>query len=660
MARKSGCLLDLRTRGQKLGSTAVHSLGAPLVRLLKAAFDSGRHSLRGRLVFTVAGLFLVLMLVEVREYHVRSDDRHAVRTEVLRTAALDAAGNTSLAIRQLIRSQRQLAQLILMGRIAEDQIPAFLQDVLAGDDTIASIEILQPDGQLRYSSTGAGFETDRSKDPLFLALSPQRPNQITNLMVPGNGTPSLIRTGALLTDGDDRRLGVIVTSFYADALARSLLAAGDDRVEGLFDSQGGVVALAPPALEPELLRYLGSRARVQMGSTPVAVDFTVKGNVRYTGFVVPVPDLPWKVVRLQSDRGGAAALAREMQSSLMLMLVVVVVLGLVLVTVLQVSLRPLVRLSAAARKLGSGDLHFRIPAAEIREFETLVDAFNRMTERLERAVSQLEETNQNLEAQVQERTRELEAEHEKLLRAERLSTLGLLSSAIAHDLRNPLNTISLNNDWLRISLGEQANPRVQQRLDTIHREVRRSDRIIRTLLAFARTGEPEPNPTDVNDLVREVAALAEPPENVEVRLELQPDLAWVSLDRAQVIQVLDNLLRNAIQALVEGGQVCVATRGVDGICRITVRDTGPGIPVELQARIFEPLVSTKSTGTGLGLALCKRIVEAHGGEIRLESQPGQGTAFTIDLPLATDAPSPPSETPDAAVQAPDPREREPV
>jgi signal transduction histidine kinase len=292
----------------------------------------------------------------------------------------------------------------------------------------------------------------------------------------------------------------------------------------------------------------------------------------------------------------------------------------------------------------------------VREFDALVEAFNRMAERLEASRQELLATNQDLERRVRERTRQLEAEHEKLLRAERLSTLGLFSSAIAHDLRNPLSTVNLGIYWLKSRLADTPDERVHSRLTTIERELRRAEQIIKTLLAFARTGEPNREPADLNQLVREVVGVIDLLPNIALDLRLDPGLPPLAVDRAQLFQVLENLIRNAIQAMPGGGRVTVSSESTGNGCRLSVSDTGPGIPPDLHATIFEPLVTTKSSGTGLGLALCKRVVEAHGGRISIESAPGQGATFRIDLPAPEAADLPGSGSPSVPQSPP----REPV
>jgi signal transduction histidine kinase len=363
------------------------------------------------------------------------------------------------------------------------------------------------------------------------------------------------------------------------------------------------------------------------------------------GYAAPIPGTGWTTAYFHAEQETLAAIERDTRRAIGILVFVVTGFGLAVWGLVHASLRPVNRLSAAARKLGSGDLSLRLPPGEVEEFEHLVEAFNRMAAQLEAAQRDLLEANRSLEHRVRQRTAELEQEHAKVLRAERLSTIGLFSSAIAHELRNPLNTVSLGIHWLKARLAAAPDERVHARLESIDRELRRSDQIIKTLLAFARTGEPERQPADLNRIVREVLDVVRPPEAVTVRAELDPDLPSVMIDPAQIFQVVENLIRNALQAMAEGGELRVATRHDAEACRLRISDTGAGIPPDLMPHIFEPLVTSKSSGTGLGLALCKRIVDAHGGQITVESGEKQGTTFCLELPLEVD-PAPPARRPE--------------
>jgi len=231
---------------------------------------------------------------------------------------------------------------------------------------------------------------------------------------------------------------------------------------------------------------------------------------------------------------------------------------------------------------------------------------------------------------------------ERLRRAERLASLGTLVSGVAHELNNPLAAIV---GFTQLLLMDERPPRERDDLETIRREADRMAKIVSDLRLLGRGTHGEARtrePVDLNDVARHVLrsrGYALSTRNVEVREELAGGLPPVAGDRAQLEQVVLNLVVNAEQAVAEGGgerRVSLSTRATGGGVSLCVSDTGRGIAPELRERIFDPFFTTKAPGegSGLGLSLVNRIVVEHGGEIRVESAPGRGTTFVIDLPRA--------------------------
>jgi len=230
---------------------------------------------------------------------------------------------------------------------------------------------------------------------------------------------------------------------------------------------------------------------------------------------------------------------------------------------------------------------------------------------------------------------------ERLAQSERLSSLGQMISGIAHELNNPLASVLGFTQLLARQAGEGKQA---ARLDLIHREARRCQRIVQNLLSFARQHEPERRPVSCNEVVQSVAALLHYQMNVDgVRLlpELDPALPSVLGDAHQLQQVLVNLLTNATHAIQDSGvgslvRVRTEPTGAGGV-RLLVQDDGPGVPEGIRSKIFDPFFTTKPAGrgTGLGLSLVYGIVTAHAGTIDVESQPGAGTTFRIELPPAS-------------------------
>jgi signal transduction histidine kinase len=244
--------------------------------------------------------------------------------------------------------------------------------------------------------------------------------------------------------------------------------------------------------------------------------------------------------------------------------------------------------------------------------------------------------------QEQIKRHELERQVEQ---AEKLASIGQLTAGLAHEIGTPLNIISGNAEYALMHMAE-TDPR-RAELKGIIRETDRIAGLIRRLLDYARPKPLMVEPLDLNALVRDTAGvLARQAENagVRMRLDLDEKLPPVPGDRGQLEQVLINLGLNAIQAMPQGGTLTLGTRRTNRRTRggpsrpmaaVVAADTGVGIPAKDRAEIFRPFFSTKPAGegTGLGLAVCQRIVSDHGGDIRVRSRPGRGTTFTVRLPF---------------------------
>jgi signal transduction histidine kinase len=221
-----------------------------------------------------------------------------------------------------------------------------------------------------------------------------------------------------------------------------------------------------------------------------------------------------------------------------------------------------------------------------------------------------------------------------------LATIGQFGASIGHELRNPLGVIDSSLFLLRQHLGpDVAGARkVAKHLDRIASEVTRANKTINDLLDLARNRPPCLQRIPARKLVDKAVQACALPVTIQVAIVTSPAELVLEVDPDQIQQVLVNLLTNAAQAMPDGGNVEVrAEPAVDGRgTQLRVRDDGPGVPVEARHRIFEPLFTTRAKGTGLGLALCRRIVEAHGGTIDLEPKE-QGTTFVLDLPVSASA-----------------------
>jgi len=223
--------------------------------------------------------------------------------------------------------------------------------------------------------------------------------------------------------------------------------------------------------------------------------------------------------------------------------------------------------------------------------------------------------------------------------ASRASYVGLLASGLAHEIRNPLNAMNMNLQMLEEEL--QARPELDdpewgELLESNKNEIKRLESLVNNFLAYARPSQPRFERRDLNALVKEVVRFLEADfrkSRVELHTALEPLLPTVEIDETQFKQALMNLLVNAAQVLAGGGNVTVRTRaGAGGEAVLEVEDDGPGIAPDVRDRIFEVFYSSRGGGTGLGLPIARQIVERHGGTIRMETEVGKGTIFSIRLP----------------------------
>jgi len=278
---------------------------------------------------------------------------------------------------------------------------------------------------------------------------------------------------------------------------------------------------------------------------------------------------------------------------------------------------PIHNVVAAARRVAAGDLNQNLPVDRKDEIGDLTRSFNFMVQRL----------------------REQRRLEERLREAEHLSAVGQLSRGIAHEIRNPLNFISLSIDHIRTKYRPADGSGVEgfeKLVESMKEEIHRLDRLVRDFLDYGKPLKLDRQPCSTRELLADVveivkAKAASDRIRIDERYDALPELR---LDAELMKSCLFNVVTNAFQAMPEGGTLTLHSEERDGRFVLRIADTGTGMSEEHLARIFEPFFTTKGEGLGLGLAMTKRVIEEHGGRIEFTSVEGQGSDVTISLPLA--------------------------
>lgn len=223
--------------------------------------------------------------------------------------------------------------------------------------------------------------------------------------------------------------------------------------------------------------------------------------------------------------------------------------------------------------------------------------------------------------------------HRRQQQIEKLATIGQFAGGIAHELRNPLNVIKTSAYYL-LNARQVSEQKLAEHLKRIENQVELADGVITALHSFAKLPAPVLRSVELGDWLRETLASVDLTEHIEVNTEIPSGLPQAAFDPEQTAIVLRNLLRNADDAMAQGGRLNVSARDEGEFLAVEVSDTGPGIAAENLARVMEPLFSTKARGIGLGLAMAKAITEKNGGRLSVASEPGHGATFTLHLRTA--------------------------
>ncbi len=521
-------------------------------------------------------------------------------------AMLDTEGNILLG--RVLSSEGQLSPLITQGNWG--QLP-IVEDVLSSGEEQAATEIIPAEFLAQV-----GLD-DQARIPLkYTAKAAPEPFD------PREGTAGLALTGVSpLTSEEGRVIGAVLAAYLFNndftLVDRIKEVAGVDTVTIFF----GDLRVSTNVPDEEGKRAVGTRVSQEV------YDVVLKQGNFYPGRAFVVNE--WFITRYEPLRdhegqvvgslyvGARVSAFQRLRNTFytwvaLIALICVVLAGVIAVPIAKVITRPIAELVEAHRRLAQGDMTTRVQAYGNGELAVLGRSFNSMVETLHQT-------------------------QQELLHKEKLASMGQLAAGVAHEINNPLGTILLFSDVMYKEAPEDDHRRDD--LKMIINETTRCRNIVADLLNFARQQEVLAHETDVHALLEQaVEGVSHQPvfERVEIVRQFSLDLPTIQADPAQLQQVFVNLLNNAAEAMEEGGTITLATRPVNSQwVEIKVSDTGCGIPEENLGKLFTPFFTTKALGkgTGLGLSIVYGIIKMHRGQIAVQSQVGQGTTFTVTLPV---------------------------
>jgi len=397
----------------------------------------------------------------------------------------------------------------------------------------------------------------------------------------------------------------------------------------IFDENNRVIIDYPASKEGRILpkeERLSAAILDQLRHNEIHTNIRERGGETYLFITLPLfnEKLPFGFARIEMSLNESFLLLRKTKLISLLVAGGLFFLGMVIAIFFARSLTsPINQLARTAALIGKGQFELKLDEGRQDEIGQLMVAFNRMSEDLKK----FEETRKRMET---------------------LEIASQFSAKMAHEIRNPLNSIGLIIDHLRDSfrpVDGKRGRRFIELTDDIKGELERLNKIVEDFLRFAGPRRLDLQPTDLREVIGEVVRLTEAEastQKIEVEFRSDSTLPLIQADYGQLRQAILNLFINAMQAMPNGGKLSVSIRaarasdGKEGVA-VEFKDTGIGIPPENIPHLFEPYFTTKVNGFGLGLAIVSRIVEDHGGSIRVESQPGQGARFILSLPIEREA-----------------------
>ncbi len=471
--------------------------------------------------------------------------------------------------------------------------------------------------------------------------------------------PSLTIAIAIANPSNNQTNGVIIAKLSLNGLSGILKTSFPPSTHtraAVIDSNGFLVAHSdseevtkPDAKLPDDILDVLLRNDAKSGGGEIILN----SSQRVLGAFAEVNHLGW-VVYIQRSVSVAYEASQKMLHRTYKVIFIVMIFVLFLgYAVSLVIVQPIQALREAAIKLGEGDFDYlpdlNMPNDEIGE---LAHTFVQMSEALKiknaevvSAQDELHRLNRSLENRVEARTRELKSAQDELIKKERLAAIGQMASVVGHEIRNPLAVINNSTYFIKTKLSHAGDvePKISKHLSIIESEIKQANGIINEILGFARTKDLNPRVQPLHSYLEDLIMSFPFPKYIEFVKEFTTENPIVNVDTDELTQAIRNLMNNGIEVMPEKGTLTMRTVIEDNFVRIDIQDEGSGIPKDVLEKIFAPFFTTKARGTGLGLAVVKKVIDRHNGKVDAWSEVGKGTCFKLFLPLSAKLPKIPGE-----------------
>ncbi len=396
-------------------------------------------------------------------------------------------------------------------------------------------------------------------------------------------------------------------------------------------------------MPPEVEKVLASQDNMKGGG-----EIAIGGGKRLLGAFSLIDKLDW-IVYVQQPVEAAYQTAADMKAQILRVLIWVVLFTVLLsLAVAGHITQPIRILKEAADRLGKGqfeDLPEVVTTND--EIGDLAQTFLGMSESLKEktgelihAKQELEKFTKFLEKRVDARTRELKSAQDELIKKERLAAIGQMASVVGHEIRNPLAVINNSIYFIKTKLGAAGEPdlKISKHIKIIESEIQQANGIINEILTYSRQRELQLERVRINDWLEELLAVYPFPPHVSADVHFDPANPIVEIDKTEMQQAVRNLVGNGVEVMPapKGGKITVRTLIPEpGWVRIDIADAGSGIAPDVLDKIFAPFFTTKARGTGLGLAVVRKVVDRHRGKVDVESAVGAGTTFKLSIPTVS-------------------------